>query len=251
MKFLVIQHLVVESFGLFNALCQQAGIAVDVVQVEKGDPFPEVAGYDALWVMGGAMNVDQEAQYSWMAVEKALIRRAVLELGLPYVGICLGAQLLADALGGEVGPMAIAEVGVLPITLNAAGQQHPLLRGLSATLPVVQWHGYGIKHLPEGGQVLASSQACPVQIFAVGDRAFGLQFHPEVDGAVMGSWLAVPDHCAELQSHHGPTACADFQQAVDNHLFAFTTTAQTLFENILSLVSRSHSSGSGAGVQGS
>ncbi|HEY9736520.1 MAG TPA: type 1 glutamine amidotransferase, partial [Trichocoleus sp.] len=110
MKFLVIQHLAIESFGIFNTLCRESGIELDIIQVEKGDAFPDPQPYDAVWVMGGPMNVDQEAKYPWLAAEKALIREAIA-LGKPYVGICLGAQLLADALGGEVGPMTKPQVG--------------------------------------------------------------------------------------------------------------------------------------------
>jgi GMP synthase-like glutamine amidotransferase len=241
MKFLVIQHLVVESFGLFNQLCQEAGIEVEVVQIEHRDALPGPAAYDAVWVMGGPMNVDQEAQYPWLVQEKELIRQAVA-LGKPYLGICLGAQLLADALGGEVGAMAAAEVGVLPVSLTPEGWDHPLLKGLALTIPVVQWHGYEVKRLPDQGVLLAASKACPVQSFAVGEFAFGLQFHPEVSDVVMRSWLSVPEYAAELREKLGPTACEELQSAVDVHLPTFEANARLLFENFLAIVRASQKS---------
>ncbi|MBD0336954.1 MAG: type 1 glutamine amidotransferase [Cyanobacteria bacterium Co-bin13] len=247
MKFLVIQHLVVEGFGIFNQLCRKAGIDLDVVQIENGDALPDLAPYAALWVMGGPMNVDQEAQYPWLVQEKALIRQAVA-LRKPYLGICLGAQLLADALGGDVGAMSAAEVGVLPITLTPKGWDHPLLRGLALTTPVLQWHGYEIKRLPDQSTLLASSKACPVQGFAIEDFAFGLQFHPEVTALVMESWLSVPEYAAELREKLGSTACEDLQAAVVAHLPTFETNARLLFENFLAIVRSSQQSPSFASL---
>jgi GMP synthase-like glutamine amidotransferase len=90
MKFLVIKHVTAEGLGIFEQFCYEAGIAVDVVELEKGDKFPSLEGYSALWVMGGPMNVGDVEDYSWLVEEKALIRHAVKDLNLPYMGICLG-----------------------------------------------------------------------------------------------------------------------------------------------------------------
>lgn len=124
MKFLAIKHVVVEGLGVFEQFCHEAGIAIDTVELEKGDRFPTLDGYAALWVMGGPMNVGDEAEYSWLKIEKALITEAVKERHMPYMGVCLGAQLLADALGGEVGAMPAPEVGILPVHLTEAGASH-------------------------------------------------------------------------------------------------------------------------------
>lgn len=237
MKFLVIQHRLVEHFGSFASFCQSAGIEVEVVEIERGEQFPtDLSSYDAVWVLGGPMNVDQEEQYPWLRAEKALIRQAVLEAGLPFCGICLGAQLLADALGGRVGPMAAPEVGVWPITLNATGQENLLLKGLPLTLPVLHWHGYEVKRLPPGGQVLAASTLCRVQAFVVNHLALGLQFHPEVTTGVMESWLSQSEYRVDLQAALGPTGCEDLQAAVTAHQPIFEANARVLFDNFLTLV---------------
>ncbi|HEY9648191.1 MAG TPA: type 1 glutamine amidotransferase [Chroococcidiopsis sp.] len=235
MKFLVLKHAVIEGAGIFELFCREAAIAFDSVDLSQGESFPEIADYDALLVMGGAMNVGDEAQFSWLIEEKAFIRQAIA-LGKPYLGTCLGAQLLADALGGTVGWMKSPEVGVLPVTLTAAGQAHPLMQGMPAQFHAVQWHGQEVQTMPPGATVLAASPHCPVQAYAVGGSAFGLQFHSEVDDNTLAAWLSVPDYCADLETVLGVTACADMTQAVARHLTGLTHRARVLFHNFVGLV---------------
>ena len=242
MKFLVVKHVIVEGLGVFEQFCQKAGIAVDAVELEKGDRFPSLDGYTALWVMGGPMNVGDEADYPWLVEEKALIRRAVQELQLPYMGVCLGAQLLAASLGGEVSAMSAPEVGLLPITLTEAGQQHPLTAGLPETLKVLQWHGQAVQKLPLGATLLASSAHCPIQAYAVSapgaaaSHAFGLQFHSEVSAATIADWVQIPAYCADLEATLGTTGCEDLTQAVSQHLTVMNREAKVIFDNFLTIV---------------
>jgi GMP synthase-like glutamine amidotransferase len=236
MKFLVIKHVIAEGLGIFEQFCNEAGITVDVVELEKGDPFPSLDSYSALWVMGGPMNVGDTQDYPWLSAEKALIRQAVQELHLPYMGVCLGAQLLADALQGEVGFMSAPEVGLLPIRLTEAGCIHPLLNGLPPTYPVLQWHGQEVKHLPDGATILASSEHCPIQAFVVGERAFGLQFHSEVTEITIEDWVQIPAYRHDLETVLGATGCADLKQAVMAQLPTMNREAKIVFDNFLKIV---------------
>ncbi|HEY9738492.1 MAG TPA: hypothetical protein V6D06_19500, partial [Trichocoleus sp.] len=131
------------------------------------------------------------------------------------------------------------EVGVLPVTLKPNTHTHPLLKGLPPTFAATQWHGYEVKQLPPGGVALAASQACPIQAFAVGETALGLQFHPEVTDRLIESWLSVPAYCGELEEHLGTDGCAVMRDGVMTHLAELEATARTLFENFLAVV-RSH-----------
>lgn len=236
MRFLVIKHVVVEGLGSFEQFCYDAGIAIDTVEIEKGESFPDLEGYTALWVMGGPMNVGDEVAFPWLVDEKALIRRAVQDLQLPFMGICLGAQILADALGGAVGPMSVPEVGLLPITLTNAGRKHPLMAGLPDTFDVLQWHGQAVHTLPTSATLLASSMYCPVQAYAVGDRAFGLQFHSEVTNVTVEDWVQIPDYRTDLETTLGVTGCDDLKQAVDNHLPTMNHDAKVMFGNFLRIL---------------
>ena len=241
MKFLVIKHVIVEGLGVFEQFCQNAGIAVDYVELEKGDRFPSLEGYAALWVMGGPMNVGEEADYPWLVEEKAFIRQAVQVLQMPYMGICLGAQLLAAALGGEVNAMSAPEVGLLPIALTDAGRHHPLTAGLPETFKVLQWHGQAVQTLPPGATLLASSTHCPVQAYAVSvegatPRAFGLQFHSEVTAATIAEWVQISAYRADLEATLGATGCEDLTQAIGAQLPVMNREARVIFDNFLNSI---------------
>ena len=138
MRILVLQHVAVEHPGIFRDLWSQSGFHLDQVQLDEGNQIPDLSAYDLMVVMGGPMDVWQEDLHPWLVPEKAAIRRWVKELGKPYLGVCLGHQLLAEALGGKVGPMAKPEVGLAHVDLTAEGLKDPILEGFA---PVIECNG--------------------------------------------------------------------------------------------------------------
>jgi GMP synthase-like glutamine amidotransferase len=150
--------------------------------------------------MGGSMGAEDELEHRWLAPEKRLIGEAV-RAGVPYWGVCLGAQLLAASLGARVMRGAQPELGVLPVELTAAAARDPVFAGAPASFRTLQWHGETYE-LPDGAVQLARSPAYEQQAFVAG-RAYALQFHLEVDSALAGDWMRVPTFVQEIERAHG------------------------------------------------
>lgn len=173
--------------GLFERLVVERGDHLDRWIVAEGDPAPgDPAHWDALMVFGGAMHPDQDAEHPWLSDEVGFIARA-LEEGVPTIGVCLGSQLIARATGAWVGPAAQAEVGWFPVVLNEDGAADPVLGVLPRRVEAFQWHYYTFE-LPAGAVALAESTAAR-QAYRLGERAWGIQFHAEVDRHMLDSWF--------------------------------------------------------------
>jgi GMP synthase-like glutamine amidotransferase len=235
-RILVFQHMELAHPGIFRDCLRGEGIEWDVVALEKGEAIPALENFDALLVMGGAQDVWQEAEHPWFKAEKQAIRTAVQDLALPYLGICLGHQLLAAALGGEVRPAVVPEVGVFEVELTEPGRAHPLFAGLPPTSRFLQWHAAEITKPPAGAVVLATSSACAVQALAVGERAFGLQFHAEVDPPTLADWFTDPSTAEALVQRVGPEGAARFTADADRHMPDLNRAARRIFANFTALL---------------
>ncbi|MBB3973187.1 type 1 glutamine amidotransferase [Hansschlegelia beijingensis] len=232
MRILVLQHLDVEHPGSLREVWARKGHERVTVELDAGEPIPELEGFDMLAVMGGPMDVWEEDAHPWLRAEKAAIRRWVRELGRPYLGVCLGHQLLAEALGGRVAAMAAPEVGVSRIELTEAGRADPLFAGFGSEIEVFQWHGCEVSELPEGAVSLARSRASAVQAMRWGRCAYGLQFHPEIVEDTVADWKRIPEYWASLVKTLGPEGAEDLAGVVTPRLPSFRATAQRLDDNL-------------------
>jgi GMP synthase (glutamine-hydrolysing) len=197
-KLLVFQHSASEPLGVLDPMLRERGFRVRYVNFGR-DPKarPEVGRYNGLVVLGGTMNVDQTAAYPHLLTEIEAIREAVSR-GIPVLGICLGAQLLAAALGATVRPNPVREIGWYRLQPSAEAASDPLCRHLDGGQHVFQWHAYTFD-LPPGAVHLASTETCRNQAFRYRERAYGLQFHLEADEALIRRWLNVPAYRAEIE----------------------------------------------------
>lgn len=235
MRFLVFQHIACEHPGIFRDFLQADGIAWDTVELDEGEAIPPLDRYDALWVMGGPMDVWEEDQHPWLIAEKQAIRTAVRDLKMPYLGLCLGHQLLAAALGGTVGKMARPEVGILDIDLTNAGRSDPIFAGLPRRLAALQWHGAEVQRPPTDAVVLAQSPLCPIQGMRIGKQAYGLQCHIELLEQTVQDWSAVPAYACALDAALGDGAMARLDIAAKQQMPVFNRTARAIYDNFMQI----------------
>ena len=175
MKFLVLQHIPIEHPGIFRDFMKRDNIEIHTVELDEGESIPDLKSYDAMIVMGGPMDTWQEEEYSWLKPEKESIYEFTCIQKKPYLGLCLGAQLLGEVIGGEVKKMEIPEIGALTIDIS---NHETIFKNMPNKIKVLQWHSYEVSNLPKEANLLASSSECLVQAFSF-NKAFGLQFHVE------------------------------------------------------------------------
>ncbi|HAM41927.1 MAG: hypothetical protein A3I71_01820 [Omnitrophica WOR_2 bacterium RIFCSPLOWO2_02_FULL_63_16] len=199
-QLLVIQHVPHERLGSFEGCLTEAGCRLLTVAMAEAAP-PTLNGIDGLIVMGGPQSVYDQDRHPWMAIELALLREA-LRKGLPILGVCLGAQMLAAALGARVTKNPQKEIGWYPVMREPGADGDPLFEAFGSTETVFQWHGDTCA-LPKDAIRLASSPLCMEQAFRYRDNVYGLQFHVEVTEPMIRAWMRTPVNRAELDSLHG------------------------------------------------
>ncbi len=203
---LIFQHMDHDHPGRFLDFFSEDGIVPEMVRLWEGQAIPSLAAFDFLFVLGGAQDTWQEEQHPWMVAEKAAIWEWVWDRAKPYFGVCLGHQLLCDALGSEIGLTENPEVGVFDVSLTDDGKSHKLFSGLAPTNKVMQWHWAEAKRAPPGAQILATSERSAIQTIAVDSHAISTQFHCEFTPQTMAAWSSLPGYIASLERQNGAGA---------------------------------------------
>lgn len=232
MTFLVIKHIDIEGPGSLGDFLRQKDIRWDTVELGNGGHLPKSPkGYDAVVALGGPMNVYEEDKYPFLAEEDVFIKEC-LRLKIPYLGLCLGSQLLAKAAGAKVVRSPVKEIGWYYINLTDEGKEDLLFKGFLPSVPVFHWHS-DMFNIPQEGVLLATASGCPHQALKVGVNAYGLQFHIEITGSNIEEW-------------HDKYATADLlSMGVQSmlagyilHKDAFQAQAKRLYENFLVIVNK-------------
>jgi len=231
MKFLVFQHVRSEDPGSFITAMQAGGHAMHQVELDEGEAIPALDGFDALLVMGGPQDVWETEKYPWLVDEIAAIGEWV-QAGKPYLGICLGNQLLAMACGGHAQKMAAPpEVGVFPVEL----WEDPIFAGVERPATCFEWHGAEVVRLPPGAVQLGRSAGCDMQAMRLGECAYGLQFHPELTPDVGLKWGGLPEYQKALERVRGLGAFEHVKAEVEAAYPKIRAVADTVFGNFLEI----------------
>jgi GMP synthase (glutamine-hydrolysing) len=227
MRVCCLQHISCEPPGIFEDVLLERGAEIVRAELDEGDKLPDWHSADLVVVMGGPMSVNDEEDHEWLRDEKAWIAEAV-HAGVPFFGVCLGAQLLAASLGATVSHGEVPEVGVLPIELTSAARSDPVFSVLRPGVRVLQWHGDTFE-LPTGAVHLGRSTRYENQAFRYGTLAYAIQFHLEVTKAMFEEWSDIPAYRASLDQTFGGDGvailAAQFTEARDE----MTTAARRLF----------------------
>lgn len=236
---LVLQHIEIEDPGYIKDLMEADGFRLTQVELDAGESIPDDLGrFDAMLCMGGPMDTWMEDEYPWLIDEKRRVQEWVVELQKPFLGFCLGCQLLGEVLGGSVQASEPPEIGVLDIGMTPAAQQDSLFGGYPASIKAVQWHSFEVRGLDDNPEVtiLGSSPTTPYQIFRYRGHAWAVQFHVEVRADTVRQWGEVPEYRTALENSLGASALDGFDAEARSHMEEMNRLAAQLYENFKRLL---------------
>jgi len=221
-----------DPVGYLGEILQEHGIDCEVIKVDEA-PIPDPSRFDAIFALGGPQHANAHDKYPYLAQEKEYLRH-VVERDIPYLGICLGGQLLASALEAPVTRHHMTEIGFYEVQLTDEGKNDPLFQGLPGYQQVIHWHEdtFG---LPRGAVRLATSENTVNQAFRFGRRAYGLQYHIEVTPDIFDIWFRFPDFKEIIDRTLGPRSLEKIERDWLTRYPIYRSHSRTLFENFLKI----------------
>ena len=213
MNIIVLQHIKIEDPGYIKDLMLADGFNLTTIELDEGEKIPtDLSNFDAMFCMGGPMDTWMEKEYPWLIDEKKAIKRFVIDLKKPYLGFCLGCQLLGEIIGGKVVKSINPEIGMLNINFSENKNSDPLFSKFPKNITSLQWHSYEVQGLEDNNAVtlLASSSETKYQIFRYQNHAYGIQFHIEVKDTTVNEWGCVPEYKSALEKQLGRGALEKF-----------------------------------------
>ncbi len=236
MNFLSLQHIAIEDPGYIKDLLLADGHNLTTIELDEGEKIPtNLDQFDVMFSMGGPMDTWMEDQYPWLVDEKKAIKKFVLDMKKPFVGFCLGCQLLGEVLGGRVVKSNPPEIGILDINLTEKSINDPLFSNFPNTFKALQWHSYEVQGL-EGNDdinILGSSGPTKFQIFNYKNFAYGIQFHIEIKNDTVSNWGDVPEYKKALEDSLGKGSLETMKIESDLHLKKMNHLSSSLYKNII------------------
>ncbi|MDA9717814.1 type 1 glutamine amidotransferase, partial [Candidatus Pelagibacter sp.] len=218
---IILQHIKIEDPGYIKDLMLKDNVKLTTVELDEGEKIPtDLKKFDAMFCMGGPMDTWMVKEYPWLIEEKKKIKEFVIDLKKPYLGFCLGCQLLGEVIGGKVVKSKSSEIGILDIDFLSLKNQDNLFSSFPNKIKSLQWHSYEVQNLENNKNVtlLASSAITKYQIFRYKNHAYGIQFHIEIKKTTVNDWGCVPEYKSALENQFGLGALENFDKTAQENM---------------------------------
>ena len=239
MKIISLQHIAIEDPGTFKDFLLADGHELTTIQLDEGENIPSnLDEFDAMLCMGGPMDTFMEDEFNWLVGEKKAIGEYVLNLKKPFLGFCLGCQLLGEILGGKVVQSNPPEIGVLDIDVSDQAITDPVFNFLPSKIKALQWHSYEVQGLESNPNIniIGSSPTTKYQIFGYNNHAYGIQFHLEIRKSTVDDWAAVPEYKNALEQSLGQEALPHMKREVNEEIDNMMAQCNQLYQNFISII---------------
>ncbi len=239
MNIIVLQHINIEDPGYIKDLMLADGFNLTTIELDEGEKIPEdLNKFDGMFCMGGPMDTFMEKQYPWLVEEKKKIKEFVVDLKKPYLGFCLGCQLLGEVIGGQVVKSNPAEIGMMDINFTKEKEIDNLFSEFPNQIKSLQWHSYEVQGIQNHKDVtlLATSPVTKFQIFKYQNHAYGIQFHIEIKNNTVNEWGCVPEYRKALEKHLGYGALEKFNQSAKDNMKDMNNYSTILYNNFKKLL---------------
>ena len=239
MEVIVLQHINIEDPGYIKDLMIEDNINLTTIELDEGEKIPQdLSKYNAMFCMGGPMDTWMEKDYPWLIEEKKKIKEFVVDLKKPYLGFCLGCQLLGEVIEGRVVKSNNSEIGMLNIDFSENKKNDLLFSKFPEKITSLQWHSYEVRNLESNKNVtlLASSPETKYQIFKYQNHAYGIQFHIEVKDTTVNAWGCVPEYKSALEKQLGKGALEKFDKEAQSNMQNMNSYSKILYENFKRLI---------------
>ena len=232
MEILVLQHINIEDPGYIKDLMIKDGVNITTIELDEGEKIPDNLNFfDGMLCMGGPMDTWMEKDFPWLIEEKKKIKEFVVELNKPYLGFCLGCQLLGEAIGGKVVKTNNPEIGMLDVNFLDEKKKDMLFADFPQKITSLQWHSYEVQELEKNKDVtlIASSKETKYQIFRYKNNAYGIQFHIEIKDTTVNDWGCVPEYKSALENQLGHGALEKFDKEAKENMTNMNNYSKILY----------------------
>ena len=239
MEILVLQHINIEDPGYIKDLMLLDEVKLTTIELDEGEKIPnDLSKFDAMFCMGGPMDAWMEDKYPWLIDEKKKIKEFVVNLKKPYLGFCLGCQLLGEVVGGKVVKSKKPEIGMLNINFSKEKNEDLLFSTFPNKVKALQWHSYEVINLENNKDItlLASSNITKYQIFKYKNHAYGIQFHIEVKDTTVNDWGCVIEYKTALEEQLGEGALEKFDREAKSNMSEMNNCSKILYSNFKKII---------------